>query len=74
MPYKNREITITVDTATGQAEYKSEGFTGPSCTEPAEWARTMMGTPVVDDETEEFYQPIIQRQSELARRQVGGGG
>jgi len=74
MPYKNREITITVDPGTGQAEYKSEGFSGPSCTEPAEWARTMMGPPVVDDETEEFYQPVIQQQSELARRQVGGRG
>ncbi len=68
----DREITITVDVETGQAEYKSEGFRGPACTEPAEWAKTMMGPPVVDDKTDEFYQPIIQQQHELARRQIRG--
>jgi len=74
MPYKNREITITVDPETGQAEYKSEGFAGPTCTEPAGWAEAMMGPPVVDEKTEEFYQPVIQRQHELARRQIQGRG
>ena len=62
-------ITITVDPATGVADYASEGFVGPHCTEPAAWARSILGTPLREEKTAEFYQIVTaQRQHHVQRR------
>ena len=63
-------ITITVDPATGVADYASEGFVGPHCTEPAAaWARSILETPLSEEKTAEFDQVVTgQRQHHVQRR------
>lgn len=66
MPTRNRAIEIAVDPQTGAQEYRAEGFVGPACLEPAAWAESVLGTPVVAERTPEFHQGV---QVQVARQE-----
>ena len=55
-----KEITITIDEQTGATTYESKGFPGPTCTAPAEIARSVLGTPTAERNTAEFTQTVRQ--------------
>jgi hypothetical protein len=69
MSTRTRAIEITVDPQTGAQEYQAEGFVGPACLEPASWAESVLGAPVVAEKTPEFHQAVQVVQQEQQRLQ-----
>lgn len=49
------EIAFTIDTETGTLEMKVTGVAGPSCADVAKLATELLGMPVRNDNTPEFY-------------------
>lgn len=64
------EIAFTIDPATGRLELQVSGVAGPACDDIARLARELLGEPVRERTTPEYYlRPRVR-----PRTRPGGGG
>jgi hypothetical protein len=56
------EITITIDTATGEAHTVIRGIAGPACAKIAEQIKALAGLPSRDTPTAEYHARAVTRQ------------
>jgi len=56
------EIEFTIDTETGKCETEIKGIQGPACEKAALHLKQLLGVPVIDRKTKEFFTtPQIKR-------------
>ncbi len=62
------EINFTIDAQTGELKMKVEDIQGPQCADIAKLVTELLGSPELEENTEEFYaRPNVRPQVQSAR-------
>jgi hypothetical protein len=57
------EVEFRIDPVTGRLEMHVKGIAGPACDDVAKLARELLGRPVLEQETGEYYvRPLLRPQ------------
>ncbi len=64
------EVNFTINEQTGEMEMQIEGVQGTSCADVAKLVKELLGQPMREENTREFYtrpniKPIIQKQKKV---------
>jgi hypothetical protein len=49
------EIEFTINTETGKCDTEIKGFQGPACEQTARQLKQILGTPLTDRKTKDYY-------------------